>query len=181
MKFIPTKIPDVVLIEPKLFGDDRGFFMETWRRDQFECAGINIEFVQENHSRSHKGVLRGLHYQINHAQGKLVRVLKGEVYDVAVDMRRNSKSFGKWVAEYLTEENKRQMWIPPGFAHGFLVLSETVDFVYKCSEYYAPHEERTLLWNDEQLSIKWPSEIAQPILSKKDAAGVPFSNAEFYT
>ena len=148
MKFTATTIPDVIIIEPQVFGDQRGFFMETWRQDKFKEAGIPSEFIQDNHSSSSQGILRGLHYQIKQAQGKLVRVIKGEVYDVAVDMRKSSPSFGQWVGETLSADNKKMLWVPPGFAHGFYVTSPQAEFVYKCTDYYAPEHERSLLWND---------------------------------
>jgi dTDP-4-dehydrorhamnose 3,5-epimerase len=181
MNFVPTAIPEVVLIEPRVFGDHRGFFAETWEARKFAEAGIHAKFVQDNHSRSAKGVLRGLHYQLTQPQGKLVRVTVGEVYDVAVDLRRSSPTFGRWVAERLSAENHRMLWIPPGFAHGFLVTTEYADFVYKCTDFYHPASERTLLWNDPSLSIDWPLEIGQsPALSGKDAAGKPLASAETY-
>lgn len=180
MKATPLAIPDVVLIEPKVFGDERGFFFESFNQTQFEAAvGKPVQFVQDNHSRSVKTVLRGLHYQIQHPQGKLVRVVQGEVFDVAVDIRKSSKTFGQWVGEILSAENKRQIWIPEGFAHGFVVLSETAEFLYKTTEYYAPAHERCILWNDHALQIEWPAGI-QPILSTKDAQGKPFNEAEVF-
>ena len=181
MKFTPLEIPDVLLLEPTVFGDERGFFMETWRKDAFEQHAGVTSFVQENHSRSSANVLRGLHYQIRHAQGKLVRVTDGEVFDVAVDMRRSSPYFGKWTGMRLSAENKRQLWVPPGFAHGFLVLSEQVDFVYKCTDYYAPEFERVLRWDDPALAIDWPlaAEVV-PTVSERDAAGSAFADAEYY-
>jgi dTDP-4-dehydrorhamnose 3,5-epimerase len=181
MKFTPLEIPDVLLLEPTVFGDERGFFMETWRKDAFEQHAGPTSFVQENHSRSSANVLRGLHYQVRHAQGKLVRVTHGEVFDVAVDMRRSSPCFGKWTGTRLSAEDKRQLWVPPGFAHGFLVLSEQVDFVYKCTDYYAPEFERVLRWNDPALAIDWPLQAgAQPTVSERDAAGDTFADAEYY-
>lgn len=180
MKATPLAIPDVVLIEPKVSGDERGFFFESFNQTQFEAAvGKPVQFVQDNHSRSVKNVLRGLHYQIQHPQGKLVRVVQGEVFDVAVDIRKSSKTFGQWVGEILSAENKRQIWIPEGFAHGFVVLSETAEFLYKTTEYYAPAHERCILWNDPALQIEWPAGI-QPILSTKDAQGKPFNEAEVF-
>ncbi|AZT84535.1 dTDP-4-dehydrorhamnose 3,5-epimerase [Marinobacter sp. NP-4(2019)] len=155
MKITETRIPDVKLIEPKVFGDERGFFMETWNEKAFREAGINVTFVQDNHSRSVKNTLRGLHYQIKQPQGKLVRVTRGEVFDVAVDLRTNSPTFGQWVGEYLSEENNRILWVPPGFAHGFLVTSDTADFQYKCTDLYAPEYERSIRWNDPTLNIDW--------------------------
>lgn len=181
MRFLPTAIPEVVIVDPQVFGDERGFFMETYHRARFAAAGINAEFVQDNHSRSVRGTLRGLHYQIRQAQGKLVRVVQGTVFDVAVDMRRSSPSFGRWVGEILSAENKRQMWVPPGFAHGFYVLSDSADFVYKCTELYAPEHERCVRWDDADLAIDWPlTGEGTPLVSAKDAAGAPFSSAECY-
>ncbi|RRV88259.1 dTDP-4-dehydrorhamnose 3,5-epimerase [Stutzerimonas stutzeri] len=181
MKITETKIPDVKLIEPKVFGDQRGFFMETWNEKAFKEAGINATFVQDNHSRSVKNTLRGLHYQIKQPQGKLVRVTRGEVFDVAVDLRANSPTFGQWVGEYLSEENNRMFWVPPGFAHGFLVLSDTADFQYKCTDLYAPQFERSIHWADRDLQISWPlTEDCLPITSTKDEQGSSFSAAEYY-
>ena len=181
MKFTATTIPDVIIIEPQVFGDQRGFFMETWRQDKFKEAGIPSEFIQDNHSSSSQGILRGLHYQIQQAQGKLVRVIKGEVYDVAVDMRLSSPSFGQWVGETLTAENKKMLWVPPGFAHGFYVTSPQAEFVYKCTDYYAPEHERSLLWNDKDLNINWPIlQGTEPKLSEKDTKGIKFKEAEYY-
>lgn len=170
MKFTPLAIPDVLLIEPKVFGDARGFFLESFRQDLFsQATGTNHEFIQDNHSRSSKGVLRGLHYQLPpHAQGKLVRVTSGAVFDVAVDIRRNSPNFGKWVGTKLTAESQHQLWIPPGFAHGFVVLSESADFVYKTTAYYAPESERGLLWSDADVGIQWPELDVALSLSDKD-------------
>ena len=169
MKVTNTKLKDCVIIEPKVFGDDRGFFLETFQADRYaELAGIKLPFVQDNHSRSSKAVLRGLHYQKTKPQGKLVRVVRGEVYDVAVDIRQDSPTIGQWEGVILSEVNKRQFWVPPGFAHGFLVLSETADFEYKCTDYYDPSDEGSVLWNDPDLDIPWP--IATPILSNKDAS-----------
>ncbi|MBL0455917.1 dTDP-4-dehydrorhamnose 3,5-epimerase [Aeromonas enteropelogenes] len=175
MKIIDTKIPDVKIIEPTVFGDERGFFMETWNKKRFEelVAGKPTTFVQDNHSKSKKGILRGLHYQTENIQGKLVRVISGEVYDVAVDIRKDSPTFGKWVGEYLSAENRRQLWIPEGFAHGFYVTSEDAEFVYKCTNYYAPEAEKSIIWNDPTLKINWPI-IDGPILSNKDRAGEHF-------
>ena len=181
MKFTPTRIPDVVLIEPKVFGDDRGFFMETWQAQTFSSAGLELAFVQDNHSRSSLGTLRGLHYQLKNPQGKLVRCVIGSVFDVAVDMRRSSATFGQWVGEVLSAENRRQMWVPVGFAHGFLVLSETADFVYKCTDFYDPAAERCLAWNDTEVAIDWPIPAgSEPLLSSKDRAGVHLRNAEYF-
>lgn len=180
MKATPLAIPDVVLIEPKVFRDERGFFFESFNQAQFEEAiGKSVQFVQDNHSRSAKHVLRGLHYQIQQPQGKLVRVVQGEVFDVAVDLRKNSKTFGQWVGEILSAENKRHIWIPEGFAHGFVVLSDAAEFLYKTTDYYAPAHERCILWNDATLAIQWPAGI-QPILSAKEAQGRPFIEAEVF-
>ena len=180
MKATPLAIPDVVLIEPKVFGDERGFFFESFNQAQFEEAiGKPMQFVQDNHSRSAKSVLRGLHYQIQQPQGKLVRVVQGEVFDVAVDLRKSSKTFGQWVGEILSADNKRQLWVPEGFAHGFVVLSDTAEFLYKTTDYYAPAHERCILWNDATLRIQWPDEM-QPILSAKDAQGKAFTEAEVF-
>ena len=179
MKFISSKIPDVILIEPNVFGDHRGFFMETWQRRTSAENGIDYDFVQDNHSKSAQGILRGLHYQIEQTQGKLVRVVQGCVYDVAVDMRESSSTFGQWVGYELSAENQKMLWVPPGFAHGFYVISETAEFIYKCTDYYAPEHERSLLWNDEALNIDWPLVDGKaPILSDKDAAAPSFSDAE---
>ena len=167
MKVVKTKLHDCVIIEPKVFGDERGFFLETFQAERYaELAGVTMPFVQDNHSRSSKAVLRGLHYQKTKPQGKLVRVVRGEVYDVAVDMRIGSASFAEWEGVILSEENKRQFWVPPGFAHGFLVLSDTADFEYKCTDYYDPSDEGSILWSDTDLNIPWP--IANPVLSIKD-------------
>jgi len=180
VRIVPTGVPEVLLIEPKVFGDERGFFFESWNRRSFsECVGWDVDFVQDNHSRSARGVLRGLHYQIGQPQGKLVRAVAGEVFDVAVDLRRSSPTFGRWVGERLSSENRRMMWIPAGFAHGFLVLSESADFLYKTTDYYAPGEERTLLWNDPALAIAWPL-AGEPVLKAKDAAGARLSEAETF-
>lgn len=181
MKITETKIPAVKLIEPKVFGDERGFFMETWNEKAFREAGINATFVQDNHSRSVKNTLRGLHYQIKQPQGKLVRVTRGEVFDVAVDLRTNSPTFGQWVGEYLSEENNRILWVPPGFAHGFLVTSDTADFQYKCTGLYAPEHERSIHWADKELAIDWPLDnSAEPLVSQKDKQAVSFAQAEKY-
>ena len=177
MQFIPTAIPDVILVKPDVFGDERGFFMETWQRRKFAEGGIDYDFVQDNHSRSVKGTLRGLHYQLApHAQGKLVRVTSGEVYDVAVDIRRDSSTFGQWVGETLSAEDKCQMWIPPGFAHGFLVLSDVAEFQYKCTDFYAPDCEACIRWDDAELGINWPIQ-GSPLLSAKDEAAPAFADA----
>jgi dTDP-4-dehydrorhamnose 3,5-epimerase len=180
VQFIKTDIPDVVIIEPRVFGDERGFFMETWQRKTFAESGIDYDFVQDNHSLSGKGILRGLHYQIKQPQGKLVRVISGEVFDVAVDIRKESPWFGKWVGVMLSAENRRQLWVPPGFAHGFYVVSDQAEFVYKCTDFYAPEYERSIIWDDPDLGITWPLDGVQPLLSGKDTAGVPFCKAEFY-
>ncbi|MDD9676426.1 dTDP-4-dehydrorhamnose 3,5-epimerase [Klebsiella grimontii] len=170
MQVIDTKIKDVKIIQPKIFGDARGFFLETFEKQRYqEMLGIEFDFVQDNHSRSSKGVLRGLHFQTVNPQGKLVRVVRGEVFDVAVDIRKNSPTFGEWEGVYLSEENKTQFWIPPGLAHGFVVLSEIADFEYKCTDYYTPVGEGCLIWNDPDLGIEWP--ILEPLLSEKDKAG----------
>lgn len=175
-----TDLADVLVIEPKVFGDDRGFFYESFNQRQFqELTGLNLQFVQDNHSRSARNVLRGLHYQIRQPQGKLVRVVAGEVFDVAVDMRRTSKTFGKWTGIVLSAENKRQMWIPAGFAHGFLVTSELAEFVYKTTDYYAPEYERAVRWDDANIGIAWPLQGA-PLLSAKDEAGLPLGEAETF-
>lgn len=180
LKITRTQIPDVLVLEPKVFGDDRGFFFESYNRREFrETTGIDSEFVQDNHSRSRKGVLRGLHYQIRQAQGKLVRVIAGEVFDVAVDLRRSSPTFGTWIGFYLSAETKRIAWIPPGFAHGFLVTSEYADFLYKTTDYYAPEHERTILWNDAELAIRWPLD-GEPTLTEKDKRGSPLRSAEVF-
>ncbi|PJG83497.1 dTDP-4-dehydrorhamnose 3,5-epimerase [Caviibacterium pharyngocola] len=179
MKIIDTKIPDVKLLEPTVFGDDRGFFMETFRDQWFKENVAERTFVQENHSKSIKGVLRGLHYQTENTQGKLVRVIRGAVFDVAVDMRRNSPTFGQWVGEILSAENKRQLWVPEGFAHGFYVISDEAEFVYKCTDYYNPKAEHSLLWNDATVNVEWPLE-GEPSLSAKDLAGKHFAEAIFF-
>ncbi len=179
MKAIPTAIPDVLLLEPRLFGDERGFFYESWNRRNFAGIGIDVDFVQDNHSKSQRNVLRGLHYQIEHAQGKLLRVIAGAVYDVAVDLRRSSATFGRWVGFTLSAEDRRMAWIPPGFAHGFCVTSESAEFLYKTTDYWSPAHERTLLWSDPQLAIPWPL-TAEPLLAAKDAAGRPFREAETF-
>jgi len=182
MQITSTRIPDVKLIEPKVFGDERGFFMETWNAKAFKKAGIDADFVQDNHSKSGKHTLRGLHYQIQQPQGKLVRVSLGEVFDVAVDMRKSSPTFGQWVGEYLSADNKRMLWVPPGFAHGFYVVSDIAEFQYKCTDLYAPQHERAILWNDEHLAIDWPlAEPSSVILSAKDASASRFNDAETFT
>ncbi|EKO3496525.1 dTDP-4-dehydrorhamnose 3,5-epimerase [Vibrio fluvialis] len=179
MKVISTDIPDVKIIEPKLFEDERGFFMETWNQKRFEefVSGQLTSFVQDNHSKSKKGVLRGLHFQTENTQGKLVRVINGEVFDVAVDVRKDSETYGKWVGIYLSAENKRQLWIPKGFAHGFYVVSDEAEFVYKCTDFYNPQAEMTILWNDPELNIRWPFSLEDaPELAEKDRLGVAFKN-----
>jgi dTDP-4-dehydrorhamnose 3,5-epimerase len=174
-------ILDVLLMTPRVFGDERGFFLESFNARVFqEATGLKPDFVQDNHSRSARHVLRGLHYQIRQAQGKLVRVIRGEVFDVAVDLRRSSPTFGHWVGVRLSEENKQQLWIPPGFAHGFLALSEYAEFLYKTTDYYAPEHERCILWDDPSIGVQWPLAGGQPLLSGKDAAGLPFSRAEVF-
>lgn len=181
MQFTPLEIRDVVLVTPRVFEDERGFFMESFREDRFIAAGITAEFVQDNHSASSRGVLRGLHYQVQQAQGKLLRCVAGEIFDVAVDLRRSSPTFGRWVSAVLSAQNKQMLWVPPGFAHGFYVMSERAELLYKASDYYAPQHERSLLWNDLALGIPWPLVDGRPpILSKKDAEGTPLSQAETY-
>ncbi|MCC6261433.1 MAG: dTDP-4-dehydrorhamnose 3,5-epimerase [Anaerolineales bacterium] len=179
MEFVQTKIPDILIIEPQVYGDERGFFLETFRENKFIEAGIVEKFVQENHSSSQKGVLRGLHYQIKQTQGKLVRAIAGEILDIAVDLRRSSPTFSQWVGIILSETNKRQLWIPKGFAHGFYVLSEQAEVTYKVTDYYAPEWERSILWDDPQLGIDWQISTP-PILSPKDLAGKSFQNAEIF-
>lgn len=181
MEIIPTSIAEIKLVQPKVIGDQRGFFLETYRADKFADAGIPIQFLQDNHSGSRQGILRGLHYQIRQAQGKLVRVIDGEIFDVAVDLRRSSPTFGKWVGQSLSAENKLQIWIPAGFAHGFYVLSDWAEVVYKATDYYAPQWERTLLWNDPDLGIDWPLLPGKtPLLSEKDIRGARLCETELY-
>jgi dTDP-4-dehydrorhamnose 3,5-epimerase len=181
MKFFPTEIPEVIRIEPEVYSDERGFFMETYQSARFAVAGIDYDFVQDNHSGSKRGILRGLHYQIRQPQGKLVRIANGEVFDVAVDLRRSSPNFGKWVGSCLSTENKYQLWIPPGFAHGFYVLSDWAELVYKTTDYYSPQWDRTLLWDDPDLNIDWPVQPGTtPILSKKDAGGTRLKDADVF-
>jgi len=178
-----TNLPDVLILEPKVFGDARGFFYESYNARDFAAAtGLQVEFVQDNHSQSAKGVLRGLHYQIQHAQGKLVRVVRGEVFDVAVDLRKSSATFGQWTGVHLSADNAKQLWIPPGFAHGFLVLSESAEFLYKTTDYWHPSHERSLLWNDPALGIEWPlpAGLDAPVLAAKDAAALMLSQAETF-
>jgi dTDP-4-dehydrorhamnose 3,5-epimerase len=180
VKAIPTDLPDVIILEPKVFGDERGFFFESFNARTFaEVTGVQREFVQDNHSRSQRGVLRGLHYQVKQPQGKLVRVTQGEVFDVVVDLRRSSATFGSWAGIILSAENKRQLWVPEGFAHGFLVLSESAEFLYKTTDYYAPEHERCIRWDDPDLAIDWPITEA-PQLSAKDQAGVNFKDADLF-
>ena len=179
MNVTPTAIPDVLVIEPKVFGDARGFFLESWNQRAFSAAGIRAGFVQDNHSRSARDVLRGLHYQLQHPQGKLVRVIAGEIYDAAVDIRRNSPTFGRWVGLALSAENRRMVWVPAGFAHGFLVVSEAAEVLYKATDYYAPEHERTIAWDDPDLAIEWPLS-GPPVLSAKDKAGVRFRDAQVF-
>lgn len=182
MKVIPTDIPEVVILEPRVYGDARGFFLETWSSRSFAAAGLQLNFVQDNWSRSKKGILRGLHYQVRHPQGKLVRVTQGEVYDVAVDLRRNSPTFGRWVGAWLSAESFRSMYVPPGFAHGFYVTSDSADFQYKCTDVYTPDAERTIAWDDPTIGIMWPLEKGgPPMLSEKDrSTAVSFASAEVF-
>jgi dTDP-4-dehydrorhamnose 3,5-epimerase len=181
MEFEPTEIPDVVLIRPKVFGDARGFFFESWEERKFAAAGLDVKFVQDNHSRSARNILRGLHYQIQQPQGKLVRVVTGTVFDVAVDIRRSSPTFGRWVGAVLSEENHHMLWVPPGFAHGFLVLSDSADFLYRVTDFWAPAHERAIIWNDPDLSVTWPlPKGVEPVLSAKDAAAKRFRDAESF-
>jgi len=181
MKIIETTIPDVKILEPKVHGDERGFFYESFNEEVFrKLTGLDVKFVQDNHSKSQLGVLRGLHYQVQQAQGKLVRVIRGEVFDVAVDMRKSSPSFGHWVGKILSADNFLQMWMPPGFAHGFLVLSENTEFLYKTTDFYAPEHERTIQWNDAELSIDWPIDGLDIRLSDKDKNGTAFASSEYF-
>lgn len=181
MKIIPTSIPDLLIIEPQVFGDARGYFYESFNERTFrEKTGVELKFVQDNHSHSAKGVLRGMHYQIQQAQGKLVRCTRGVVYDAAVDMRKSSPTFGQWAGVELSEENKRMFWIPPGFAHGFVVISDEADFLYKATDYWAPEHERSLLWNDPAVGIEWPLEGITPLLKPKDENGIPLAQCETY-
>jgi dTDP-4-dehydrorhamnose 3,5-epimerase len=181
MQFEPTEIPDVVLIRPKVFGDARGFFFESWEERKFAAAGLGMRFVQDNHSRSVRHTLRGLHYQIRQPQGKLVRVVRGAVYDVAVDIRRSSPTFGRAFGVTLSEENQQMLWVPPGFAHGFLVLSESADFLYRVTDFWEPAHERAIIWNDPDLNVAWPLQPGvHPVLSSKDAAAVRFRDAECF-
>lgn len=181
MEFVPSRLPDVIVIRPKVFEDPRGFFLDSWHRKRFEQEGIDANFVQDSHSGSTAGTLRGLHYQIEQAQGKLIRVVKGEAFDVAVDIRKSSPDFGQWTGELLSADNRKLIWVPPGFAHGFLVLSKAAEFEYKCTDYYAPEHERTLQWDDPDIGIDWPLlEAEKPLLSDKDALGLPLKDAEVY-
>jgi dTDP-4-dehydrorhamnose 3,5-epimerase len=179
-QFSNTILNDVVLIEPKVFSDERGFFLESYQKQRFSEAGIPFDFVQDNHSKSEQGILRGLHYQIRQPQGKLIRVIAGEIFDVAVDIRRHSPTFGQWVGDYLSDRNKKMLWVPPGFAHGFYVTSPTAEVLYKATDYYAPQWERTILWNDPSLQIEWPIQNGSPVLSAKDQAGKLFLEAELF-
>lgn len=179
MNVVKTANPDVLILEPRVFGDERGFFMESYNRKTFQqLTGLDVEFVQDNHSRSQKNVLRGLHYQLQQAQGKLVRVIEGEIFDVVVDIRKSSPSFGQWLGVTLSEENKKQLWVPAGFAHGFCVTSDYAQVLYKTTDFYAPEHERSIAWNDHALGIEWPCD--EPLLSDKDRAGVPFAEAEVF-
>jgi dTDP-4-dehydrorhamnose 3,5-epimerase len=178
MNVVATKLSGLLLIEPRVFADARGFFMETFHAERLEQQGLTYRFVQDNHSRSSRGTLRGLHYQVEHPQGKLIQVIRGEIFDVAVDLRRDSPTFGQWFGAHLSDSNHRQMLVPPQFAHGFCVLSEVADIVYKCTDFYSPSHERTILWSDPQLAIEWP--IANPLLSEKDQRGVPFADATWF-
>lgn len=181
MQFEPTEIPDVLLIRPRVFGDTRGYFLESWEERKFAAGGINARFVQDNHSRSARHTLRGLHYQMPYTQGKLVRVVTGTVFDVAVDIRRSSPTFGKWVGRTLSAENHHMLWVPPGFAHGFVVMSESADFLYRCTDFYSPKDERAIAWNDPDLNIAWPlPPDAVPALSPKDAQAGRFRDAEYF-
>lgn len=179
MRFIPTAIPDVVIIEPKIFSDERGFFLESYQRENFSRAGIPLDFVQDNHSKSRHGTLRGFHYQIKQPQGKLIRVAAGEIFDVAVDIRRHSPTFGKWVGDLLSADNRKMLWVPPGFAHGFYVTGAEAEVLYKATDYYAPQWERTILWNDPTINIDWRLD-GSPILSSKDEAAKLLSEAEVF-
>lgn len=181
VNIVSTDIPDVLILEPQVFGDERGFFFESFNQQKFwDQTGLRYTFVQDNHSRSRQNILRGLHYQVQQAQGKLVRAIVGEIYDVSVDIRRYSPTFGRWVGVNLSADNKRQLWVPPGFAHGFYVLSETADVLYKTTDYYAPQHERSIVWNDSKLAIDWPLIGDRPLLSAKDEAGSSFLEAEVF-
>lgn len=179
MKLIPTAIPEVLILEPQVYGDARGFFLETWNTKTFAEAGLDLNFVQDNHSRSRQGILRGMHYQIKHPQGKLVRVTSGKVFDVAVDLRQSSPTFGQWAGAELSADNHRMMWVPPGFAHGFYVMSESADFLYKCTDFYAPEYDRSLRWDDPTVGIQWPLVNSEPpLISAKDEAGKSWQEAD---
>jgi dTDP-4-dehydrorhamnose 3,5-epimerase len=180
VRFIPTVIPNVIVIEPQVFADERGFFLESYQKERFSEAGIPFDFVQDNHSKSQQGVLRGLHYQIQQPQGKLVRVIAGEIFDVAVDIRKNSPTFGKWVGDYLSADNKKLFWVPAGFAHGFLVTSPIAEVLYKTTDYYAPQWERAIIWNDPVINIVWPLKGLHPVLSSKDRAAKFLNEAEVF-
>lgn len=181
MQVFETSLPGLLVLEPRVHGDARGFFLESWNRRAFaQATGVELEFVQDNHSRSRGGVLRGLHYQVRQPQGKLVRAARGAIFDVAVDLRRSSPAFGRWFGVELTEDNHRELWVPPGFGHGFLVLSDYADVLYKATDYYAPEHERSLLWNDPAVGIDWPLHGAEPLLSAKDAAGLRLADCEVY-
>ena len=180
MKIIASNIPDILVFEPTVYSDGRGYFMETWRQSVFEAQGIDAGFVQDNQSNSNRGALRGLHYQLNHPQGKLARVVSGEVFDVAVDLRKSSAYFGQWIGVVLSAENRKQLWVPPGFAHGFYVLSESAELLYKCTEYYHPQDDHCLLWNDEAVAIDWPLLSSSPILSDKDRNARRLADAAVY-
>jgi len=180
MKISATAIPDVLVFEPVVHGDERGFFMETWRRSWFEELGIASEFVQDNHSKSSQGILRGLHYQVNRPQGKLVRVIEGEVYDVAVDLRQSSPTFGRWIGVTLSAQNRHQLWVPPGFAHGFYVTGDTAQVIYKCTDYFSPADDRSLFWNDKSVGIDWPLVNGEPRLSEKDRNAPLLKDAELF-
>jgi dTDP-4-dehydrorhamnose 3,5-epimerase len=180
VRFIPTVIPNVIVIEPQVFADERGFFLESYQKERFSEAGIPFDFVQDNHSKSQQGVLRGLHYQIQQPQGKLVRVIAGEIFDVAVDIRKNSPTFGKWVGDYLSADNKKLFWVPAGFAHGFLVTSPIAEVLYKTTDYYAPQWERAIIWNDPVINIVWPLKGLHPALSSKDRAAKFLNEAEVF-
>jgi dTDP-4-dehydrorhamnose 3,5-epimerase len=180
MQYTHLDIPDVLLLTPKVFGDERGFFMEFWQAEKFAQMGIDLHFVQDNHSRSRHGILRGLHYQIEQPQGKLIKVVNGQIFDVAVDLRQSSPTFGRWVGTTLSDENKQMLWVPPGFAHGLYATSQSADVIYKCTDFYAPQHERTIRWDDPDLAIEWPTKGEEPLVSEKDAGGVFFKDAEVY-
>lgn len=180
MQIVDTAIPEVKIIEPRVFQDERGFFLESWNAEAFRSQGLDVDFVQDNHSRSARGVLRGLHYQLTQPQGKLVRVARGRVFDVAVDLRRSASTFGQWVGVELSEDNKRALWVPPGFAHGFVALEDGTDFLYKCSAPYVPSDERCVMWNDPDIGIDWPLDDLEPLVSGKDQQGKPLAAAETY-